>query len=155
MGWFLSLPVHESSSVDECPAEALELIALASGDWTPVSTVEVILEPCPIPSSLFLLHSLQKLRRDNILDFPLVIRISDALHVWLFLSGPLPIHTYFIWINSYSLFILQYLLRIHFRKLMTSEKIWGSFLCLSPLNFTGVFLQLCITVASEWPLPWN
>lgn len=155
MGCFWSLPVYESSSVDECPAEAVELIALASGDWPPVSTVEVILETCQILSSLFLLHSLQKLRRDNILDFPLVIRISNALHVWLFLSGPHPIYTYFIWINSYSLFILQYLLRIHFRKLMTSEKIWGSFLCLSPLNFTGVFLQLCFTVASESPQPWN
>lgn len=111
---------------------------------TPVSTVEVLWEPRQIPSSLFLLHSLQKPARDNTLDFPLVIRISDAVHVWLFCLD----HFQYIHISSeyihtsYSLFILQYLPKIHFRKFVTSEKIWGSFLCLSPLNFLGVFCSL-------------
>lgn len=137
MGCFLSLPVLLMSVLQK----PLSLTALASGDWAPVSTVGVLLETCQIPSSLFLLHSLQKPARDNILDFPLVIGISDALRVWLSCLDHFQykhisseyIHT------SYSLFILQYLPKMHFRKFVTSEKIWGLFICLSPLNFTGVF----------------
>lgn len=121
MGCFLSLPVYESS-VDECPAEAIELIALASGDWTPVSAVEVILETRQILSSLFLLHSLQKLKSFWIFHW------SSGFQM-LFMSGFFCLdHFQYLHISSeyihtsYSLFILQYLLRIHLESLWHLRK---------------------------------
>lgn len=112
MGCFLSLPVYESSSVDECPAEALELIAFASGDWTPVSTVEVIFEPSNTLQSVSIAQLTEACKRQH-----WIFHCSSGFQM-LFVSG------FFVWTTSniYIFNINLFILHIHYSCFNTCQK---------------------------------